>query len=227
MKRPLIGLMPSHNGTQLSTTEEYLNSIWDAGGLPVMLAYTTDEDKLNEYVSTFDGFLFCGGVDIDPSFYGEEKSSDTVEICPERDAFEAAIFPKILNIEKPIMGICRGIQVLNVFMGGTLYQDISGHNQSPTPVYETPQKVNIVEGSFLHGIIGKTEIYTNSFHHQNIKKLSDSLKADGITDDGYIEAFHMPGRKFFCAVQWHPELYRNKDEDMRNLFLAFVNSCKD
>ena len=115
-KRPLIGLVSSRDGGKMMMNLTYMNSVWYAGGLPVILAYTTDPDKLAEYAETFDGFLFSGGVDVDPVKYGEEKMFDSVEIDSVRDEFEEALFKAVYPTGKPILGICRGIQSINVWM---------------------------------------------------------------------------------------------------------------
>ncbi len=227
MKRPLIGITCSKTAEgKIAMSQNYLNSIWEAGAVGVFLAYTQDECKLAEYAQVFDGFLFAGGDDMDPVRYGEVKMFDSVEIDADRDAFELGLYEQVKQTGKPILGICRGIQLLNVAEGGTLYQHIEGHRQNK-PGTETEQKMLVQEGSMLHALIDKHEIFVNSFHHQNIKDIAPSLCVDAISDDGYIEAAHMPGHKFFFAVQWHPEIYRQSSADMQKVFAAFINACKE
>lgn len=227
MKRPLIGITSSKTADgKLAMSQNYLNSVWEAGAVSVLLAYTEDEEKLAEYAQVFDGFLFAGGDDMDPARYGEEVKFDNVEIDADRDRFELGLYKHVKATGKPILGICRGIQVLNVAEGGTLYQHIDGHRQTPTPGTVTEQPVHVKEGSMLHGLVGKETIFVNSFHHQNIKDLAPTLEIDGVSEDGYIEAVHMENHPFFLAVQWHPEIFREHDEGMRNVFSAFVNAAK-
>ena len=225
MKRPMIGIMPSKYGEAMGVSWRYLNALRDCGNaLGVILPYTTDKEKINEYVGMFDGFLFSGGIDIDPKYYGEEKQFDSVQIDEERDSFEAAMFKPVYESKKPILGICRGIQVLNVFMGGTLYQHIDNHMQT-IPGYQTEQKVKVVEGGLLAKITGKTELITNSFHHQNVKELGKGLICDAYSEDGYIECFHDTNHPFFLGIQWHPEMYYPTDPAMQNVFREFVGAC--
>ncbi len=227
MKRPLIGITCSKTAEgKIAMSQNYLNSIWEAGAVGVFLAYTQDEQKLAEYAQVFDAFLFGGGDDMDPARYGEVKMFDSVEIDADRDAFELGLYGHVKQTGKPILGICRGIQLLNVAEGGTLYQHIDGHRQDK-PGTETEQKTLVNEGSMLHALIGKQEILVNSFHHQNIKDIAPSLRTDAVSADGYIEAVHMPEHKFFFAVQWHPEIYRQSSADMQKVFAAFIDACKE
>ena len=227
MKRPIIGITSSKTAEgKLAMSQNYLNSVWEAGGVGVLLAYTDDPEKLAEYAQVFDGFLFAGGDDMDPARYGESVMFDNVEIDSDRDAFELGLYACVKATNKPILGICRDIQVLNVAEGGTLYQHIDGHRQTPTPGTVTEQVTKVVKGSMLESLVGKQEILDNSFHHQNVKNLAPTLAIDAISADGYIEAAHMPGHKFFLAVQWHPEIYRTTSEGMRKVFSAFVDAAR-
>ena len=226
MNKPLIGITCSKTAEgRIAMSQNYLNSVWEAGAVPVFLAYTEDEDKLAEYAQVFDGFLFGGGDDMDPARYGEEKMFDSVEIDADRDAFELSLYRHVKPTNKPILGICRGIQLLNVAEGGSLYQHIDGHRQD-APSTTTAQKTIVFEGSMLHGLTQKSEILVNSFHHQNIKALAPTLTADAESEDGYIEAVHMEGHPFYLGVQWHPEIFRQQDPAMQRVFAAFVNACR-
>lgn len=226
-KRPVIGMMPSRDGKRIALAMNYHNSIWNAGGFPVMLSYTTDEAKLREYADFCDGFLFAGGVDLDPAFYGETIQFDSVEVDAERDAFEAAAFKVFYPTNKPMLGICRGIQAINVFLGGSLYQHIPGHHQSPIPEVERHQPLHVLSGSLLEQLCGKSEIFVNSFHHQNVKALAPTLVADALSDEGYVEALHSTVHPFLFAVQFHPEIYSTQPDDdhSRAIFSAFINAC--
>lgn len=226
MHRPLIGITCSKTAEgKIAMSQNYLNSIWEAGAVGVFLAYTENEDKLAEYAQVFDGFLFGGGDDMDPAHYGEEKMFDNVEIDADRDAFELSLYRCVKATNKPILGICRGLQLLNVAEGGTLYQHIDGHRQQE-PGTTTNQKTLVCKDSMLYGLTNATEILVNSFHHQNIKDLASTLKTDAVSEDGYIEAAHMEDHPFFLAVQWHPEIYRQQDAGMQRVFRAFVDACR-
>ncbi len=225
--RPLIAVAPSHNGDLHFTRARYLDAIWRAGGLGVILPYTTDEERLREYSVLFDGFLFSGGVDVNPTLYGEEKQFDSVEIDDERDAFEKGLFAAVYPTGRPILGICRGIQSVNVFLGGTLHQHIDGHSQTESGE-NRPQDVHVMEGSLLHRICGKNDLRVNSFHHQAVKDIAPGLIVDALSTDGFIEALHSPTHPFLLCVQFHPEIYNDcpDDDHSRAVFAAFVEACK-
>ena len=169
---------------------------------------------------------FLCGLDVNPALYGEEVKFDNVEIDGERDDFESAIFPLVYKTGKPILGICRGLQVINVLLGGTLLQHIDGHRQAPTPGTEPIQKVKVIDGSYLHKITGADALMVNTFHHQAIDRLADCLELDAVSEDGIIEAAHQRERDFLMLVQWHPEIYFRTDEAMQKLFLEFIEKCK-
>lgn len=225
MNRPLIALMVSLEDGLMAVNRTYLNAIWHAGGCAVALPYTDDEEKIKQFAEEFDGFLFTGGDDIDPAYYGQEKHPKTENTCAERDAFEQKMFHEIYKNGKPILGICRGEQVINVFLGGTLIQHIDGHVQQTRRAVRE-QGVDLIKDGMLYNILGQERIYTNSFHHQVIDKLADSLVCDGYSTDGYLEAYHSKEHPFLLAVQWHPEGYYDIDETSSKIFAEFVNACK-
>ena len=225
--RPVIGVVPSRIDEMAAVKFEYLNALWQAGGVPVPLSYTTDREKLAEYARLFDGFLFSGGVDLEPARYGEETCPDCgVEVDLRRDAFEAGLFEAVRPTGKPILGICRGIQTINVWMGGTLRQHVDGHRQSlPDP--ERAHPVEILGNSLFYRICGRTEVMVNSFHHQVIKDLAPGLTVDAYSPEGYVEAAHCPDHPFLFAVQFHPEsyCYREDDDHGAAIFDAFIEAC--
>lgn len=226
--RPLIGIAPSHDGGKMMMNLTYMNAVWFAGGVPVVLAYTTDADKLAEYASMFDGFLFSGGVDVNPVKYGEEKMFDSVEIDESRDDFEEGLFKAVYPTGKPILGICRGIQSVNVWMGGTLHQHLDGHRQD-VPPEERTHPITVTEGSMLHKLCGKTEVMVNTFHHQAVKTPAPGLTVDAVSPEGYVEALHEEGHRFLLGVQFHPEFYFSKEDDDHSaaIFKAFVAACRE
>ena len=174
-----------------------------------------------------DGFVFSGGVDVHPKWYGEEITGQNVEVDEVRDAFEFLMYPHAMASGKPILGICRGHQILNVCRGGTLYQHIEGHRQTD-PGFIKKQKLVLTENSYMKQLTGLNEITVNSFHHQNIKDLAPGLAVEGVSEDGYIEAFRDPDHPFFYGVQFHPEIYigRDTDEHSHLLFDAFIKACR-
>jgi putative glutamine amidotransferase len=224
--RPVIGLVPSNGGDTAVIKYEYLDAVWQAGGLPVTLSYTTDPAKLAEYAHICDGFLFTGGVDLHPSKYGETIQFDSVSVDEHRDAFEEGLFAAVYPTRKPILGICRGIQSINVWLGGSLHQHIDGHRQEPHRVNRT-HPITIYEGSMLHAICGKTSVMVNSAHHQVLKDVANQLVVDAVSPEGYVEAAHQPDHPFLFAVQFHPEAYYHTEEDdhAAAIFKAFVGAC--
>ncbi len=225
MDKVRIALMGSFDGEgRVCILPEYLRALWAWGAVGVLLPYRTDKEYLSWVKEYFHGFMFCGGDDIDPKLYGEENKASK-NICSLRDDFEMALFDEIIDSGKPILAICRGIQILNVYLGGTLHQHIDNHSQS-TPKNARGQKTLINKGSLLHKIVGEDEILTNSFHHQSIKELGRDLVADAESADGYIEAAHLAGHRFCLGVQWHPEAYFTEDNSAAAIFSAFVEACK-
>ena len=225
--RPLIGLVSSRDGGKMMLNKLYMDAVWTVGGLPVILSYTTDAEKLAEYAAIFDGFLFSGGVDVDPVKYGEVKAFDSVEIDEVRDAFEEALFKAVYPTGKPILGICRGIQSVNVWMGGTLHQHLDGHRQN-VPAEERTHPITVTEGSLFHALCGKTEVMVNTFHHQAVKTPAPALTVDAVSPEGYVEVVHEEGHRFLLGVQFHPEFYCGKEDDDHStaIFTAFVDACR-
>ena len=222
--RPIIGISPSVSDGFIRMRQNYAEAIIDAGGVPVFLPYTDDRERLSEYSEMLDGLLFAGGADLDPKYYGETVGFDSVEITPERDGFELALFPVFFETGKPILGICRGIQLMNVALGGSLYQHIGNHRQDGSGA---PCEAEVKEGTRLSEIFGASgKISINSYHHQAVKRVADGLTVSALSPDGICEAFELPCDRFFVGVQWHPEMLYKNDGNSENLFRAFVCEAK-
>jgi putative glutamine amidotransferase len=214
MERVRIGITKGKG--KLSGEEHYIMAIEKAGGEAVLLPPDSEEE-----LEGINGLLLAGGGDVDPSFYNErDEGSDNID--RERDEWEIELIEKFGEEGKPILGICRGIQVLNVALGGSLYQDIKGHSCGK----ELCHLITIKEGSLLYEILGGVEqIEVNSSHHQAIKDLASSLEATAWSEDRYIEAVEGKGEEFLLGVQFHPErLIEN--EVFLNMFKSFVNACR-
>ena len=234
INRPMIAITPSYKGArergQVCANCDYLNAVWESGGMPVFLAWcrADDEQRLCEYVEEFDGFLFGGGVDIDPHIYGDSEVDPTVNICAERDEFELALFKKAYESGKPIFGICRGIQLINVAMGGTLYQNIDGHRQD-APSNEETHEIELAAGTNIADIVPELLTRVNSFHHQVIKELAPALRITALSRDGYVEAVESLEKTEYGlrieAVQWHPELIFATNDVAKKLIKGFVTRC--
>lgn len=234
-RRPLVGVMPLYDEERESLwmLPGYNDGITRAGGIPLMLPLGHDADVVGRLADAMDGFLFTGGHDVDPALYGETDAMGCCEVCPERDAMEKAFLAAALGRDRPVLGICRGIQVLNVLLGGSLYQDLPAQHPSRVdhhqrPPYDRPvHAVDLVPGSPLQELLGKDRLPVNSYHHQAVKELAPSLRPMAFSADGLVEAVWLPGKRFVWAVQWHPEFSHMVDADSRKIFARFVAACAD
>jgi len=201
------------------------------GGVPLLLPLSRDERIIEKYVDIIDGLLLSGGGDVDPALYEEEPHWELEGVSPERDRFEIALIRKMLARKGVILGICRGIQVLNTALGGTLYQDLrtqcgdTFQHRQDTPRKHPAHTVKIQEGSRLYSVIGNTVIRVNSLHHQAVKGVADGLKAVCWAGDGVIEGVEAPELPFVIGVQWHPEAMWQEHEHASSLFRAFVRAA--
>ena len=234
MKKPLIALMPLWDDKMKSywMLPGYMELIIKNGGIPVMLSFTDDEESVKEIAERFDGFIFTGGDDIAPEYYGQQKLDVCGAACVQRDNLEFALFKEAIKTDKPILGICRGMQFLNVALGGTLYQDLPtqrpsdiNHRQAP-PHDALTHNVTVDEDSLLYHIIGTKQLMVNTFHHQAVDKLAPCLKACARTEDDLVEAFYAPEKAFLMGIQWHPEMIYKYDEYNIKIGKAFVDACK-
>ena len=236
--RPVIGLTHSiqQDEKRLMMPLSYANVVREAGGTPVLLPITRDEEVIASYAELVDGVLFSGGEDVDPSYYGEDQLWACGDVLPLRDEFEIKLVRILLDKHpnKPVLGVCRGEQVLNVAMGGTLYQDLKSqlpgciaHQQHQIASY-TSHRVMIDAGSKLHEIYGETLIMTNSHHHQAVKEIAEGLAVTAAAADGVIEGFENPDHPYFVGVQWHPERLVEQEENAihKRLFKSFVDACR-
>lgn len=235
MKKPLIGVIPLHDigRDSLWMLPGYFDCIRDAGGLPVMLPLSMPENDLRDLYGRFDGFLLTGGQDVDPKLYNEPVGSACGEISAERDRMEKVIFDMAFEDDVPMLGICRGIQLINVLMGGTLHQDlpseyrgtpIVGH-QMTQPYDRIVHTVEIVYGTPLSRLLNVKELGVNSCHHQAVRNLAQGLSPMAYAPDGIVEAAYCENRKFLWAVQWHPELNYMAEPASSLIFGEFIRSC--
>jgi putative glutamine amidotransferase len=208
----------------------YVRSVLAAGGVPVMLSPLMGPAYAARALDGVDGVVLTGGEDMDPAWYRTEPHPRANPPSRERDLFELAIFAAARQRELPVLGICRGIQVVNVALGGTLWQDLPSerpgrvdHNPE-TARNERTHLVRLEPGSLIAGAMGGTEVRVNSFHHQAVRDLAPNLVATGWTEDGLIEAAEgVPGGPWLLAVQWHPEeMHADVRSPDRGLFRALV-----
>ena len=234
MSSPIIGIIASAKDVaDVTAPAPYVAAIEAAGGVPVILPCGADFDIYGRFVDLCDGFMFTGGCDIHPARYGEDILPECGNIQDHRDVIELAFFEKAIKTDKPIIAICRGIQLVNVALGGTLYQDIPSqihttltHSQTEGR-FEPSHSVTVVENTPLAAMTGgKGRMVANSFHHQAIKDLGRGLEVMARADDGIIEAVYMPDKPYVRAYQWHPERLQAIDADNLTIFAEFVRACQ-
>lgn len=232
--RPVIGLSPLWDNKKTSywMLPGYMTMLEECGALPLMLPLTNEESLLTQCIDICDGILLTGGQDISPEIYGKEVSPYCGEICKKRDIMDQYLLISAIGRDMPVLGVCRGLQLLNAVLGGTLYQDLpTEYNSDVNHVMKPPynrnaHKVTILKNTPLAEITGEEEIGVNSYHHQAIKDLASCLQPMAISEDGLREAVYMPGKRFILGVQWHPEYSYQTDECQKKIALAFVNACK-
>jgi putative glutamine amidotransferase len=233
--RPKIGITGhiAKDNTNLSITGSYMEATFACGGFPLLLPVKGNKDLWLQAAREMDGFLFTGGGDIAPSFYGEETLQCCGEISPLRDTMELDLLNAVLPTGKPILGVCRGIQLMNVGLGGTLYQDIYLQNAQTfqqqhiqkLPDYLPAHDVIIEEGSLLHRIEKTARLPVNTLHHQAVKDCASGLTAVARSSSGLIEAVEKKDHPFFLGVQWHPERMWHVDAAAKAIFESFVDAC--
>lgn len=232
--RKTVGIIPLYDDSKESywMIPGYMEMLKQCGAIPIILPLTEDKDLLSDCFEICDGILMTGGHDVNPKLYGEETLTECGEICNVRDSMEQYLFQRALKEDKPVLGICRGIQLMNVLMGGTLYQDLPSQHPSDTehhmaPPYDRPiHKVFIAENTKLAGLIGAGEYMVNSYHHQAVKKPAKGVTVSAYSEDNLVEAIEVPEKKFIIGVQWHPELAFGKDIKCLQLVQAFADACK-
>lgn len=192
--------------------------------LPVILPITENTDLIREYARRFDGYLFTGGDDVDPALYGEEKIPQCGDIEPERDSFETALLHELVSLDRPVFGICRGCQIMNTALGGTLWQDFASQKMLELPHFEKEEdgsKHHPVKASgFVAELAGSEDIVTNSYHHQSVKDPGNGIEICAYSEDGIVEAINHTSLSFYRAVQWHPEI--DPDEISYKLLKSFI-----
>ena len=229
MKRPVIGITGNYNDQTCTLAEGYYQSVLKAGGIPVIIPprYMEEGDDCSDLtgvLENIDGIVFSGGGDPNPLLFGEEPVKELHSITPERDLQELKLVRLAYNRQIPMLGICKGIQMINAALGGTLYQDIHTqkedgvwikHSQDQDRRYPS-HTVNVEEGTLLRQLFGKDALQVNSFHHQACKDIAPCLRLAAVSPDGVIEAIESSEHKSILGVQWHPETFvlRGSDEMM-------------
>jgi len=239
---PLIGLPadsprphPRAGAQYYRFNNNYPDALAAFGAAPIIIPLNLPKTALRAVFARLDGLCLPGGGDVDPARYGEAPHPALGPVNQARDSTELALASWALAADLPVLGICRGIQLLNVATGGSLYQDIPSqlshavhHDSEPTelPWSQPAHRIRVAAGSQLANILGTQDLMTNSFHHQAIKRLGDGFKAVAWTDDSIIEGIESPSLRFAVGVQWHPEAMFHSDPLARRIFAAFVAATR-
>ena len=231
--KPLIGISLGWNGTKNSVNNTYVNSVLMNGGIPYLIPVTDNVEVLRQIVSELDGIIFTGGEDYEPAYYGDAAHEKLGEVNVTRDTYDLTLFKLALDHNLPTLGICRGLQLINVAMGGSLYQDLPSekpsdinHNQKVAGTVAT-HSVSVVEGSAMHQILGEKEVQVNTFHHQAIKKLAPGLKIVGWANDSVPEMIEAYPNRNILGTQFHPEIFTaNGDQLMGKLFKHLISKAE-
>jgi putative glutamine amidotransferase len=245
-RRPTIGIptqtlhaidgIPEGLPASWVMNQRYYHAITSVGGVPWMVPLLHDDlATLREIYDRLDAVLIAGGVDMDPATYGEEKTPLCGSIDPARDAVELQFARWALADKKPLFGICRGLQVINVAAGGTLYQDVTEQHQGaikhdyfPTAGWareHLAHEVTLAEGSRLRKVFERERVLVNSMHHQGIRRLGEGLRVTATAPDGLIEAIESVNGHYLVAVQWHPEVFEATDRNVFNLLRDFIKAA--
>jgi putative glutamine amidotransferase len=214
-----VGVPVAHHVTSVA----YVRAIRKAGGTPVLLPMG-DPSEAEAIVDRVDGVLVTGGDDVNPDRYDAEAASETKPAEPARDDFEIALINAAIDRDRPLLCVCRGIQVLNVARGGTLHQHREGHFDFDR-YNDGAHDVEVEAGSMLAKIVGAGRVEVNSLHHQTVATLGTDVREVARSDDGVVEAVEIDRCAFALAVQWHPELLRHRDEHLA-LFEALVSAAR-
>jgi putative glutamine amidotransferase len=225
------GMLPGL--TRSYVNEPYITAVANNNGVPFIIPITSNEEAIKAQVSMLDGLILSGGDDLSPFLYGEEPEQLLEATAPERDTFDILVLKYAMECNIPILGICRGAQLINVYHGGSLYQDNSyregktlKHKQPNNPSLGT-HHVSLDKNSKLYSIYQQDEICVNSFHHQSVKAVGKGLVVVGQSSDGVVEAVESIEYPFMIALQWHPEMMAGEDEGSNHLFKTFIEKAKE
>lgn len=234
MKKPVIGLYPSYDpeGKRQTVLLRYIHAVELAGGAPFVLPLSEDAGVIATMVDLCDGVVFTGGDDLHPRYFGQCLHEGCGDLCPERDRGEVPFAKAYLKTPKPYLAICRGIQLVNVMYGGTLYQDINlergrglVHRQQP-PYEVGSHTVSLVKGGQMANLLDRDSLWVNSMHHQAVNHIGPGLALEAVATDGVIEALSATDRPFGLSVQWHPECLVDTDPASLQLFKAFIKASE-
>lgn len=216
--KPVIGITVDIDGEYSRLKRQYASAVINAGGMPLLMPSGNDPRAL---AGLIDGLLLPGGGDIDPSYFCESPHPSVRTVSKERTEFEISLLREVMGLKKPVFGICYGMQLINVAMGGTLYQDIGSQVEAALDHCSGTHPINIIQDSGFRGYASRFVV--NSSHHQAVKRLGSRLEPFANSDDGIVEAIYSRDYPFLMAVQWHPE--RSEDEPSLSLLREFVEAA--
>ena len=228
---PTIGIVVcGFTGNRQFVTNPYIQAVRYSKGLPVILPLVRSDRILDQYTGLCDGFLFCGGGDITPLLFGEEPKKGTGKTSITVDLFQIRLMKKILETGKPVFAICRGMQILSVACGGSIWQDMKlipggnvlDHMQQSASRSDISHRIRTERDSRLRQYIGSV-LYVNSFHHQSVNAPGKDMLVSARAQDGTIEGIELAGHPFAIGVQWHPECMYRSSPEMRALFHEFIS----
>ena len=231
-KKPLIGVLPLYDPKKDSywMLPKYMEALEAAGALALILPPRMTAAEREQILDLCDGLLFPGGQDVEPTLYGMERSRFCGQSAKRRDDLEFPLFREAYARNMPILGICRGMQLMNTALGGTLYQhlphemhDVLNHDMT-APYDRVYHMATLLEGTPLRQMLGCIELGVNSYHHQAVKDVAPDLKVMAVAPDGVVEAVYAPEKRFVWGIQWHPEYFWREAQGC--IFRAFVESCK-
>lgn len=240
MNKPIIGVSGNFlidkemflGYKKVYVNEDYISGVINAGGVPIVLPMTEDEEVIDRYISSIDALILTGGQDVSPEFYGEDPMPKLGVVVPRRDRFDLSLLKKAKEKNIPILGICRGVQIINVAYGGNLFQDLSysglnylKHSQGHTTNLPT-HRISVEEESHLYETLKENDLMVNSFHHQAIDRVGEGLRVVAKAPDGIIEAVEDRNYRFLLGVQFHPEMLHMVMESMQGIFNRLVEEAK-
>lgn len=224
------GLIP--NLERAYVNYDYVQAVERLGATAIILPVVEDEESIKNQINLCDGIIISGGHDIHPKFYKQELHKNIGYVYSRVDEYQLSLTKIAIESNKPILGICRGHQLINVVLGGTLYQDLSEYSEKTlkhtqeAKRYEVSHKIHIEKDSRLYKLYNE-ETWVNSYHHQSIEKLGKNLKVTAKASDGVVESIEHTDKKYVVGVQWHPEMMLSENDDMSLLVRDFISNCKD
>lgn len=241
MKKPIIGIsgsilvdeggmFPGYRRAYVN--EDYVNAVLVNGGIPIIVPMNQDEEVIEQQINQIDGLILSGGHDVSPEYYKEEPLQKLGMTLSERDCFDFLLLKKAKEKNIPILGICRGSQIINVYHGGNLYQDLSYREGKTFKHWQghdsdiVTHSVIINNNSQLYKMIGARELMVNSFHHQLIKEVPSNFTIAANAKDGVIEAIEAMDYRFLVGVQWHPEMLHKSETMMNGIFKKLIEEAR-